>query len=80
MSKWLNDEQVEKEIERLEKSQLVELGKAEYRIKYRRRQKLSQLRWFEKQGIRLAAEGITIEDLENMDTESDLYDDAPMDK
>lgn len=65
----LTDAEVEEAIAQLEKSPLVQLGKAEYRIKYRRKQKLSQLRWFEKQGHRLASEGITLEMLEAMDDE-----------
>lgn len=69
MSKHLTDEQVEQEIERLERSPLVQLGKAQYRINYRRRQRLAQLRWFEKNGQRLADQGTTIEMLEAMDAE-----------
>lgn len=47
----LTDMQVEKEIERLTKSDAVKLARQERRIKYRRRQYLYQLRDLEKRGI-----------------------------
>jgi hypothetical protein len=63
----LTDEQVEAEIERLKKSQFVKLAKKEEQIRYRRRQYLYCLRQYEKKGKELAAAGMTIELLENLD-------------
>ena len=60
----LTDEEVEREIERLQKSPYVELSRKEQRIRYRRRQYLYQLRSFEKHGMELAASGITLETLD----------------
>ena len=59
----LSDEQVEMEIVRLNASPAVELARLEQRIKYRRRQYLYQLRYFEKRGKDLMAQGITEESL-----------------
>ena len=70
MKDWLTDEQVEKEIERLQDSPLVALARKEARIRYRRRQTLYNLRNLEKKGKELAKAGITIEMLESMDAES----------
>ena len=56
----LTDEQVESEIERLNKSPYVKLARAEQRIKYRRRQYLYQLRNFEKRGMKLEQEGFIL--------------------
>lgn len=63
---WLTDEEVEKEIERLSKSQAVALARREARLKYRRRQFLYQLRDLEKKGKALMEAGITREVLDNM--------------
>ena len=63
---WLTDEEVEKEIERLTKSQAVALARREARLKYRRRQFLYQLRDLEKKGKALMEAGITREVLDNM--------------
>ena len=60
----LTDEEVEKEIERLKKSDYVELARKEMRIKYKRRQQLYNLRALEKRGIELAEAGITIDTLD----------------
>lgn len=65
----LSDEQVEAEIARLQKSELVALARKEERIRYRRRQYLYQLRGYEKKGIALQESGITMEMLENLDYE-----------
>lgn len=65
--KNLTDEQVEFEIERLKKSEFVKLAKKEEQIRYRRRQYLYCLRQYEKKGKELAAAGMTIELLENLD-------------
>lgn len=65
--KFLTDEQVEQEIEKLKKSPYVQLAKAEERIRYRRRQYLYGLRNYEKKGKELANSGITIEMLKALD-------------
>ena len=63
---FLTDEQVELEIERLSESPAVMLAKQEQRIKYRRRQYMYQLRYFEKRGKELMAQGITLDNLAEM--------------
>lgn len=69
--KFLTDEEVEKEIERLRESPYVKLSKAEERIRFRRRQYLYCLRAHEKKGKELAEAGITEEMLKSMDTEEE---------
>ena len=59
----MTDEQVEQEIARLQESELVKLAKKEERIKMRRRQKMYNLRFFERRGQQLAAEGYTLENI-----------------
>ena len=63
---FLTDEQVEKEIEKLQKSPLVKLAKKEERLRYKRRQYLYGLRQYEKKGKELAKAGITMEMLDNL--------------
>ena len=63
---FLTDEQVEMEISRLLQSDAVQLAKKEIRIKYKRRQYLYQLRNMEKRGKQLKAEGITMENMEEV--------------
>lgn len=65
------DEQVEEEIARLQQSHHVRLAKKEEAIRNRRRQYMHTLRWYEKKGKALEAEGITMESLERMETECD---------
>lgn len=60
----MTDEQVEIEIERLNNSEEVQLARKEQRIKYKRRQYLYQLRYFEKRGKQLMDAGATLENLE----------------
>lgn len=57
------DEQVEQEIARLQESELVKLAKKELRIRERRKQYMWNLRWYEKRGKELAAEGYTLENI-----------------
>ena len=65
--KWgLTDEQVEAEIARLNASEAVALARREMRLRYRRRQRLYQLRDLEKKGQALMAAGITREVLDAM--------------
>lgn len=66
MAKFLSDEAVEEEIARLLESPHVKLAKKEEAIRYRRRQYMYCLRNLEKRGKALEAEGITMEDLENL--------------
>lgn len=63
---FLTDEQVEIEIGRLLSSPAVKLAKKEIQVKYRRRQYMYQLRCMEKRGLQLEADGITMENLEEM--------------
>lgn len=65
-SKFLTDEEVEREIERLNQSEAVALARREMRLRYRRRQRLYQLRDLEKKGKALMAAGITYEILDEM--------------
>ena len=62
----LTDEEVEAEIARLNASEAVALARRELRLKYRRRQRLYQLRDFEKKGKALMEAGITREILDAM--------------
>jgi hypothetical protein len=61
---WLSDEEVEREIERLNNSEEVALARREARLKYKRRQYLYQLRDLEKKGRALLEAGITREVLD----------------
>lgn len=65
----LTDEQVEREIMRLKASPYVQLAKKEEYIRTQRRQRLYQLRYLEKKGKALAAAGLTLEMLRDMDEE-----------
>lgn len=66
---FLTDEQVEKEIERLQGSPLVKLARKEERVRYKRRQYLYALRMYEKKGKALEAAGITLDMLNGLDSE-----------
>ena len=68
---WLTDEQVEKEIESLQKSPYVKLARKDQQVKYRRRQYLYGLRQLEKKGVELSNAGVTIEMLEMIDKACD---------
>ena len=61
---FLTDEQVEREIERLNASEAVALARRKARLQYRRRQYLYQLRDLEKKGKALLEAGITREVLD----------------
>ena len=63
--KYMTDEMVEIEIERLQDSEEVKLAKKEMNIKYKRRQYMYQLRCMDKRGKQLMAEGITMENIES---------------
>lgn len=67
---FLTDEQVEREIERLNGSPLVKLARKEQRIRYKRRQYLYQLRNYEKRGRELQLAGITMDILNGIEVET----------
>lgn len=73
---FLSDADVEKEIERLSASPLVYLARQEHRIKMRRRQYLYKLRWMEKRGKQLEAQGVTIETLHMIDEAMEIDESA----
>ena len=64
--KWLTDEEVEVEIEKLKNSEAVKLARKQQRLIYRRRQILYGLRDLEKKGKALMEAGITSEMLDVM--------------
>ena len=70
----ITDEMVEEEILRLQNSPLVKLARREEAIRNRRRQYMYQLRMYEKKGKALEAQGITMEELEEMVGE--MYDET----
>ena len=63
---FMSDEMVDEEILRLQNSPLVKLARREEAIRNRRRQYMYQLRMYEKKGKALQAQGITIEELEEV--------------
>ena len=63
---FMSDEMVEEEILRLQNSHLVKLARREEAIRYRRRQYMYTLRMYEKKGKALAAQGVTLKELEEM--------------
>jgi hypothetical protein len=70
---FMSDEMVEEEILRLQSSPLVKLARREEAIRNRRRQYMYTLRMYEKKGKQLEAQGITLEELEEM--AGDIYED-----
>ncbi len=73
--KWLSDEQVEQEIERLRKSEYVALARKEQRIRYQRRQVLYNLRNLEKKGRELEKAGMTMDLLDELGRDGEeLFD------
>ncbi len=62
----LTDEQVEIEIDRLLHSDAVKLAKKEVQIKYKRRQYMYTLRCMEKRGKELEAQGVTLDNIDEM--------------
>lgn len=62
----MTDEMVDEEILRLQNSPLVKLARREEAIRNRKRQYMYQLRCYEKKGRALAAQGITLAELEEM--------------
>lgn len=58
------EELIDAEIERLKKTDAVKLAQKEQRMIYRKRKYLADLRWLEKRGKALMAEGWTLETIE----------------
>lgn len=74
------EELVDAEIERLKQSEAVRLAQKEQRLLYRKRKYLAQLKWLEKRGKKLKAEGWTLDTLEllfNDIPEETLHSDNP---
>ena len=69
--KFLTDEEVEAEYERLTNTEEVRLARRELRVRYRKRQKLYTLRSYYKRGKELMAQGITMESFDLEDAEMD---------
>lgn len=66
---FLTDEQVEMEINELSATEEVRLARLEQRIKYRKRQKLYNLRALAKRGSKLMEQGYTFESLKEEEKE-----------
>lgn len=62
----LTEEQVEREIARLQQSHYVKLAEKERRVRTRRRQYLYHLRQMEKKGMELSASGFTMDNLDDL--------------
>lgn len=60
----MTDDQVVQEIERLKNNEHVRLAQKEIRLKYKQRKWLYQLRYLEKRGKQLEANGMTLENIE----------------
>lgn len=60
-------EDVENEIARLQSSYHVKLARKAKQVAERRRQYMYTLRMYEKQGLKLEADGITLESLADME-------------
>lgn len=62
--KIIPEELIDAEIERLNNSEAVKLAQKERRLMYRKRKYMADLRWLEKRGKELMAEGWTLDTLE----------------
>lgn len=69
---YLTDEEVEREITRLRGSEAVKLGQKEHQFKYRRRQVMYQLRWYEKRGLELMDKGVVPEDFDILGDDEEI--------
>jgi hypothetical protein len=58
------DELIDSEIARLRNTEAVKMAEKEMRLIYRKRKYLAQLRWMEKRGKQLMADGWTLDTLE----------------
>ncbi len=68
----LTDADVELEIERLRNSEAVKLAQAERQYKYRRRQYLYTLRWYEKRGKKLMEQGVTPDNFKDFESDEEM--------
>jgi hypothetical protein len=66
---FLTDEQVEMEISVLSASEEVRLARLDQRIKYRKRQRLYNLRALAKRGAKLKEQGYTFESMKEEEKE-----------
>jgi hypothetical protein len=64
-------EEIEQEIERLQKSEHVRLYQKHVRLLNKRRRYMNQLRWEERKGRELAASGLTLDNIEDKLAEMD---------
>lgn len=71
----LTDEQVEREIARLQNSSYVKLANKERRVRNRRRMYLYGLRQLEKKGKELESAGVTMATLDSLMNEAVMEDD-----
>ena len=71
---FIPDDRIDAEIERLNNSEAVKLARREQRINYRKRQYLYQLRWYEKRGLELMKNGVTMETLDILDASMNTED------
>lgn len=69
---YLTDEEVEREITRLRESEAVKLARKEQQLRYRRRQVLYQLRWYEKRGLELMDKGVVPEDFDILGDDEEI--------
>lgn len=65
MAKWLTDEEVIQEIEKLRADEDVKLARKKTRLEYRQRQVLYQLRDLKKKGTNLRLSGFTLDNIES---------------
>lgn len=68
----LTDAEVDLEIERLKESEAVKLAQKEQRFRYRRRQYLYTLRWYEKRGKQLMEQGVTADDFVESEMDEEM--------
>lgn len=62
----MTDESFKAEVERLKASPHVKLAQREINLRNKRKKYLYQLRWLEKRGKQLAAQGYTVDNMEAM--------------
>lgn len=66
MATILTDDSFKTEVERLKASSYVKLAQREINLRNKRKKYLYQLRWLEKRGLQLAAQGYTPDNMEAM--------------
>lgn len=59
---FLTDEEVELEIERIRSTEAYKVAMAEKKLKYKRRQQMYTMRYYERHGLELMAQGKTVDD------------------